>query len=221
MNVIDALNSRHSVRAFKPDPVAKETITKIVAGATRAPSWGNTQPWEIFVASGEPLERLRKAFLARFEQGQPIQPDLPRPPSWPPALRQRMAENAARRYTTLGMDPNDEKAKRDSNRRNFEFFDAPVMVYLCMDRTLAPWSIFDMGMAAQSLMLAAQEYGVDSVPAVNLVGYPDLIRAEVGIPISLMVLIGIALGYGDPTQPVNQYRSQRRPLDEVVRFIGF
>lgn len=220
MNVVDALNSRHSVRAFKPEPVEKETIARIAALATRAPSWGNTQPWEIFVAGGEPLERLRKAFLERFDQGVPIQPDLPRPQSWPPALQQRMVESQARRYAAIGMDPNDAAAKRASSRRNFEFFDAPVVVYLCMDRTLTPWSIFDLGAAAQSLMLAAREHGVDSVPAVNLVGYPDLIRAELGIPDSLMILIGIALGFGDPAQPVNQYRSQRRPVDEVVRFRG-
>ncbi|MEW6423761.1 MAG: nitroreductase family protein [Bacillota bacterium] len=50
MNVIEALNSRHSVRAFKPDPVTKETLLKIIQAANQAPSWGNSQPWEVFIA---------------------------------------------------------------------------------------------------------------------------------------------------------------------------
>lgn len=177
MDVIDALYSRHSVRAFKPVPVGKETLSKVFAAANMAPSWADTQPWEVFVAGGEPLNKLREAFLARFDRGVPSQPDLPRPQDWPPALKQRMAEFADHRFAAMGLDRNDEQVRRASSRRNFEFFDAPVVVYLCMDRTLTPWSIFDMGLFAQSLMLAAQEFGVDSVPAVNLVAYPDLIRA--------------------------------------------
>ncbi len=220
MDVIDALNSRHAVRAFKPDTVAKETIVKILAAATRAPSWADTQPWEVFVAGGEPLNRLRKAFLTRFEQGMPAQPDLPRPKGWPPALQQRMAENTAHRFKALGVDRSDEEAKRANSRRNYEFFGAPSVVYLCMDRALTSWSIFDNGLLAQSIMLAAQEFGVDSVIAVNLVAYPDLIRTEIGVPENLLILIGIALGYADPTQPTNQIRSLRRPLDEVVTFKG-
>jgi nitroreductase len=69
-------------------------------------------------------------------------------------------------------------------------------------------------------MLTAQEYKVDSIPAVMLVAYPDLIRAELDIPPDLLVLFGIALGYRDAQEPLNQLRTARRPLDEVVRIKG-
>ena len=66
MNVIDALRARSTVRAYKHDPVGKDTILKILEAATRAPSWANTQPWEIFVAAGEALERLRTEYTLRL-----------------------------------------------------------------------------------------------------------------------------------------------------------
>ncbi|MGI5837687.1 MAG: nitroreductase, partial [Chloroflexota bacterium] len=97
----------------------------------------------------------------------------------------------------------------------------PVVVYLCMDRTLSHWSLFDMGSLAQSIMLAAQERGVDSAPAVVLAAYPDLLRAELGIPGDLSILLGVALGYGDSDHPHNCYRSSRRPLEDVAHFTGF
>ncbi|MEW6275437.1 MAG: nitroreductase [Bacillota bacterium] len=220
MNVLEALHSRHSVRAFKPNPIEKETLLKILQAANQAPSWGNSQPWEVFIAGGEALNRLREAFLKRFEAGSPMRPDLPRPQQWPPALQQRMAENAANRFAAMGLSPDDEAAKRAVTRRNYEFFGAPAVVYLCLERSLTPWSIFDVGMFAMSVMLAAQEYGVDSIPAVNLVAYPDLIRTELEIPENLTILLGIALGYGDLEHPANKPRSVRRPIQEVVRFKG-
>ena len=221
MNVIEALNSRYAARAFKPDPVSKETLLKIMTAATRSPSWADTQPWEIFIAGGETLNRLRRSYLERFTAGAPSQTDLARPQNWPPALQQRMAENGAYRFKIMGVDRNDENARQANNRRNYEFFGAPVVVYLCLDRTLTPWSIYDLGMVSQSIMLAAQEYGVDSMPAVGLVAYPGLLRQELGIPDDLLVMMGLALGYGDADDPVNKPRSLRRPVEEAVRFKGF
>ncbi len=221
MDVTDALYSRYSARAFKPDPIDKETITKILEAATRAPSWANTQPWEIFVAGGDVLDRLRHAYLENFHKGAPGGSDLPRPQQWPPALQKRMEELAAERYKTAGIGRDDKAARQTLFEANYRFFGAPVVIYLCMDRTLTPWSIFDIGMLAQSIMLAAQQHGLGSIPAVSLVSYPDLIRSELEIPEDLSIIFGIALGYSDAQHPQNKFRSPRRPVHEVVRFKGF
>ena len=105
MDVTDALNSRYSTRAFKPDPVDKETIARILKTATRAPSWANTQPWEIFVAGGDVLDRLRNAFLENYHKDVPGRSDLPGPQQWPPALQKRMEELGAERFKTAGNPP--------------------------------------------------------------------------------------------------------------------
>jgi nitroreductase len=221
MNVINALNSRKAVRNFIPNPVEKETLVKIMTAANRTPSWADTQPWEIFVATGDVLNGLRQAFLDKYNAGAPSQPELSIPQDWPPALKQRMAENMANRYAELGLDRNDKQARQDILRRNYEFFNAPMVIYLCMERSLTAWSIFDVGMMAQSIMLAAQEFGVGSIPAVQLVVYPELIREELGIPEELMILLGIALGYEDEDDQANKPVSLRRPVEEVVRVKGF
>ncbi|HEY9204425.1 MAG TPA: nitroreductase [Candidatus Methanoperedens sp.] len=221
MDVTDALYSRYSTRAFKPDPVDRETITRILEAATRAPSWANTQPWEIFVASGDVLNRLRHAYLENFHKGVTGESDLPRPQQWPPALQKRMEELAAQRYKTAGIGRDDKAARKNIFEANYRFFGAPVVIYLCMDRTLTPWSIFDIGMLAQSIMLEAQQHGLGSIPAVSLVSYPDLIRTELEVPDDLSIIFGIALGYSDAQHPQNKFRSPRRPIQEVVRFKGF
>jgi nitroreductase len=220
MNVIEALNSRTSIRAFKPDPVSRETILKILQAATRSPSWANTQPWEIYVAAGEALNRLRQGFQDRQRKGLPRNLDLPAPQKWPDALQKRMAALMADRSKIPVVTPPGQDLRQAMMERNYRFFDAPVVVYLCMDRALTPWSVFDIGLLSQSIMLTAQEYKVDSIPAVMLVAYPDLIRAELDIPPDLLVLFGIALGYRDAQEPLNQLRTARRPLDEVVRIKG-
>ncbi len=221
MDVIEALKSRVSIRAFTPQPVSKETVLKIMEAATRAPSWSNTQPWEIYVAGGESLERIRRGSIAGFENRAPRAPDLALPQQWPEALRQRSEEVGTLRFQAMGIAREDKAARHALSALNYALFHAPAVVFLCMDRTLTPWSILDIGMLAQSIMLAAREYDVDTMPAVNLVMYPSLIRAELGIPVDQMVLFGIALGYRDPQQPVNHFRSPRRPVQEVVRFKGF
>ncbi len=192
MDVTVALYSRYSTRAFKPDPIDKETITRILEAATRAPSWANTQPWEIFVASGNVLNRLRHAYLENFHNGVTGESDIPRPQQWPPALQKRMEELAAQRYRIAAdIGPDEKSARQAIFEANYKFFGAPVVIYLCMEHTLTPWSIFDIGMLAQSIMLVAQQHGLGSIPAVSLVSYPDLIHRELEIPENLSIIFGI------------------------------
>jgi len=221
VNVVEAILSRRTIRAFRPDPVDKDTVMRILEAANQAPSWANTQPWEVFVATGEVLERLRVGYLARLEQGVAPRFDLEPVQHWPAAHQKRIEALQGTRLKLLGLDPEAPETRQAMARYNYSFFGAPVVVYLCMDRSLNPWSLFDLGSFAQSLMLAAREYGLDSAPAVNLVAYPDLIRAELGIPEELAVVIGVALGRADADALINRFRSTRRPLAEVVRLFGW
>lgn len=218
MNVLDALNGRYTVRAFKSDPIDKETLRKILEAALRAPSWANTQPWEIVVAGGEALNRLRKAYQENLRNCVPRDPDLPAPKQWPSALQKRMETLKGERIATLERECKDPAVIEGMTQLNYQFFNAPIVLYLCMDRTLTPWSIFDLGLFAQSLMLAAQHYGVGSAPAVSLAAHPDLIRAELKIPEGLLIVIGIALGHADARHPQNKYRSPRRTMQDAVIF---
>lgn len=221
MDVTDALNSRFTCRAFKEEPVSKEVLLKIMKDATRSPSWANTQPWEIFTAGGGVLESIRRTYMERFSKDVPIDPDIPWVENWPPEMEERIKQLGIQRFEHLKISRDDKNARNANYRLNFKFFNAPAVVYLCMKENLTEWSIFDLGLLSQSIMLAAKGYGVDSAPAVNLVAYPDVIRKEMEIPDELAIIFGVALGYQDDKSPQNTFKSPRRPLEEVLRIQGF
>jgi nitroreductase len=220
MNVVEALNTRFTVRAFKPDPIDRSTLEKVMEAALRSPSWANTQPWEVYVAGAEVLNRLREAYLANLKNCVARNPDLASPKEWPPLLRKRMEALRSERMATLERVCLDKSELKDLSEMNYQFFHAPVVAYICMDKTLTPWSVFDLGLFSQSLMLAARHFGLDSAPAVTLVAHPDLIRKELKIPDALSIIIGIALGHADTEHPQNAFRTARRSVRETVSFKG-
>jgi nitroreductase len=221
MNVVDALKARCTTRAFKPDRIDRDVIKKILEPALSTPSWANTQPWEIFVAAGEPLDRIRKGYAEMLKNCIARNPDITMPKEWPDACRVRMEALKAGRIEAMEQTCPDPKAVPDLMQMNYKLFGAPMVVYLCMDRCPAPWSMFDLGALSQSIMLSAEEQGIGSAVAVTLAAHPDIIRRELAVPDTFVIVIGIALGHPDPDNPQNRFRSSRRSLGEVVRFSGF
>ncbi len=220
MDVTAALRARRTVRAFDVRPVPEGTLRAILDASLCTPSWANTQPWEIYVAGGDQLERIRGAFMERTRRGVPGQPDLPPPRQWSEAQRERTEALTRGRAKVARVSAEDPGFREDFIRSNRRFFGAPCVVYLCVDRSLSTWSVFDLGMMAQSIMLAAQDNAVESAIAVNLVSYPDVIRSELGISEELLIVIGIALGYPDARDPGHAFRSARRRLEDAVTFAG-
>jgi nitroreductase len=103
---------------------------------------------------------------------------------------------------------------------NNSMFHAPAVIYLCMDKLLSQWSLFDLGAFSQSLMLAALEYGLGTIPAGTLTNYPDVLHRLLDIPENQIVVIGIAVGYADNDCAINRFHSARSPLDEFARFFS-
>jgi nitroreductase len=215
MNVLEAIQARHSVRDFASRPVPKEILMQILQAGTCSPSGGNSQPWEIFVASGDSLEVIRKAYQerARAGTGTPI-----RPPALPAYIQERMTTIRDERLKLMGLDPADEASYNVFAEWKYRLFGAPTLVFICMDKALS--SNLDIGMLIQTICLAAQEFGVDSLIATAFIAYPDILRRELGIPESLNIVMGIGLGYSNPESIINTYRSPRRPIEEVVRYKG-
>ncbi len=215
MNVVEALNARYSARGYKEDPVSRETLEKVMEAGLRSPSWANTQPWEIYIAAGEPLQRLRAAFKERIDQSVASNPDIPRPTEWPESIRQRMQGPRPAPAAPGGGDA----PRPPMIQPRAPLFGAPVIIYLCMDRSLTPYSVYDMGLLSQSIMLAAKEYGLDTVAAVSLVAYPDVLRKELGVPDELEFVLGLALGYASE-EAAARPRSTRRSIADAVHFKG-
>lgn len=214
MNVSDALKARKSCRAFKPDAVDRNTLLAILNDAQCAPSWGNTQPWKIFVAGGNLLKEIHQAYLENAKNHIQASLDIPRPKSFPAAANAHMKELMS------GVSLVAEDAAKLFGELNRDFFHAPAVIYLCMDKGFTSWGMFDLGAISQSIMLAAAERGLATMPAVELVHYPEVLRSKLGIPDTLSVIFGIAIGYEDAQHPINKFKSAREPISDVAAIKG-
>lgn len=214
MDVIEAIAARHSVRDFSSTPVPKETVMKIFEAALNAPSGGNGQPWEVFIAAGKTLERIRRVYRERAKGG-PGGPPPGRPPQ-PASIQERMAVIRKERFELLGLDPDDPASGNVFAEWGARMFGVPVLAVICMDKEVN--SQLDLGLFIQTVCLAAKGYGVDTFIAGSLISQQDVLRKELDIPEGLTIITGIGLGYPNPEAIINTYRSPRRPLDEVVRY---
>lgn len=214
MNISEGLQTRRSCRAFKSDPVDKETLLAILNDALCAPSWANTQPWEIFIAGGEVLKEINQDYLKNYQNNVPASPDIPHPKSWPEAMSERLKELISGISVAAG------EAAKQFGELNQKFFYAPAVIYLCMDKSLTTWSVFDLGALSQSIMLAAAERGLATIPAVTLIHYPEVLRNQLNIPANLTIVFGIAIGHEDKQHPINNFKSNRRLVSDVATFTG-
>ncbi len=218
MELLEGIATRRSFRAFKSTPVARETMDRILEVAVRSPSYRDTQPWEVVVVSGKKKDELSRIFYRMAESGVPANPDLPAPKDWPPELDRRAEEYSARRFRTLGIERGNEQQRKGSRLLNFKFYGAPCVLFLFMDSTLTSWSIFDTGLFAQSLILAAHSLGLGSCLQASIANYPDTVRKFLGIPEAKLLVVGISLGYPDLEAPINTYRSSRISPKDFVRW---
>ncbi|MBI4288536.1 MAG: nitroreductase [Chloroflexi bacterium] len=221
MEVIDAIWRRSSTRAFRPDPVPKETVHQIFQIALRAPSWTNVQPWEFAIVSGEPLAKLKRALEERgAHQDPPAKPDIEWPTFSGPYDRRRK-ELGYKIYETKGIPREAQDKKLEWYLKGLRFFDAPVAVILYVDRSLNEWSILDTGHLSMLILLTAQEFGLGACPQAAPTRYPEVIRKVLGVPESKMILTSIALGYAIPDDPINNLRSARDPVESFGRWYGW
>lgn len=212
MNVIEALNARHSTRAFLTKPVENDKLNAVLAAAIRTPSWANSQPWEVFVATGETLDRIKNGYKQKYAAKTTAAPETPRPVEWSEKAKIRQQQL----HPDMVRDCGD--AVRQFGELNQSMFNAPAVIYICMDKVLSEWSLYDTGAFSQSVMLAAMDYGLATIPAITLVLYPDVLRHELKIPDNLKLTIGIAIGYADRDNRINNFISDRNPISETVRF---
>jgi nitroreductase len=76
-----------------------------------------------------------------------------------------------------------------------------------------------VGMFVQTFLLALTERGLGSCAEVSVVGYPDIVRAELDIPEELSILSGVAVGYADPDFAANKVKIGREPIGNNAVFL--
>jgi Nitroreductase len=212
MDVKTAVVSRTSIRAYKPDRIERSVLLDIFEAAQRTPSWANSQPWDVFVAEGEALEKIRIGYAENQKNKVTSVTDIGRPPEWPEAAKRRQQGIGPAMARDCG------EAASQFGALNQRMFDAPAFIFLCLDKLYTHWGLYDLGAYAQNVMLLAQEKGLSTIPAYTSTLYPEVIRRELQIPENLNIAIGIAIGYADGNNNINKLTTDRDPLSDVVRF---
>ena len=219
MDAIDCIKNRKSIRAFKPEPVPQEILMEVISTARWSPSYKNSQPWEVMVLSGEKKEALSQMMVDLLESGKKNCPDLPAPESWPDAEEARIADLFKKRKEATGIDLADPEIMRKAKIANFKFYGAPHAIYLFQDNSLSQWSLFDLGLFAQSLMLAAHARGLGTVPQAFATDYAQDVKKFLSIPADKRLVLGLSIGYPDLESPANAIRTERVAFSEIARFI--
>ncbi len=219
MQLDEAVHGRRSIRAFLPDPVPREKITKIVDLARWAPSWGNTQPWEIVVADGEKAKDLADLFEEEGRKGVPPRPDIQMPIEFPDVHKKRYMGLGKALLTFMGIDREDKEARVKHYLNMYRFFGAPAVVYLVIDGRLnVPYSCLDVGSIGTTLCYAAAQEGLGTIYLAAAMHFPDLVKKVLSIPEDKKIVIGIAMGYPHPDAPASLFRSDREPVETIMRF---
>lgn len=206
--------ARHSVRDFSDHPVAKEQLRQLVKEAQKAPSWVNSQPWRVYIATGNTLSRIKALFRkldAEHVKGHTDLSVMSRD-DWAPEPQARMKEWG---HQIVAHFANYDEAHQTMTGLMTALNHTPVIVYITVPKATPEWSIFDAGLFAQNLMLAAKDQGIDSIPTYNSVRFPQQIRQIMGISNDEKLIIGIELGYPRESR-VNTYRSPRENVDQIL-----
>ena len=226
MDITKVINLRKSMRAFKPDPVPKAVLSEIMEKALRAPSWANIQPWELAIARGPKLAEIRRRVTEK--KGVGISPDFLQFFKFPEPYDSRSRATVAKSHDSVGIKREDKGKREWWELQQLNNFGAPCEIYVYIDRTLYlqdgnvnVWPIFDCGTITGIIALLAGNYDLGTITQARAVVYPDIIREVLGIPNTKLMLVGIAVGYPDLKNPVNQYTTDREPMDKLVNWYGF
>ncbi|PID46669.1 MAG: oxidoreductase [Proteobacteria bacterium] len=216
------LNRRRSVRAYLPDPVARETLEVLLKIARRAPSGGNLQPGCFHVLTGEALTGLVEQLVQASDiQREPVAEYSYFPKKMARHLRARQFGAGRALYQALGIERKDKAARNAQFALNYRFFDAPVGIVVTIDPSMGKGCFMDLGMAIMSLFASAESRGLSSTGIGALANYADIAHDYLQLPDNEMVVCGIALGYADTQHPVNTVVTEREPLENFTMFYGF
>jgi nitroreductase len=228
------LASRRSTRDFLPTPVASDLIEKILKDSLTAPSWSNTRPFKVAVATGEIRERISEEFLSRWSvlskimrkgiinklriifsrYGLPTSNRLIAKP-YPAELKPRAERVGREMYEAFGVARGDRQARDQQWARNYSFFGAPVELFIYIHKSLHIYAASDAGLMMQNLMLSAHAHGLGTCAQGAVAIWDDVVRKEFEIPKDYRLLCGIAVGYPSDS-PVNDFKANRLEVENLT-----
>lgn len=217
------VRGRRSIRGFLDKPVPRELIAEIIGVAMRAPSSFNNQCWNFSVVTGDALAAIRQGNTDGILAGKPDSREFRRFDGIAEEHRFRQIEIAKQLFGAMGIARDDKDARQDWVLRGFRQFDAPVSIVVTYDRVLLGSDIapFDCGAVTNALVNAAWSRGLGCVINSQGIMQSPVVRKHAQIPDDQVIMICVAMGWPDEAFPANAVVSNRKTVDEAVRFVGF
>jgi nitroreductase len=232
--ISEFLASRRTTRDFHPRPIAPELIHSVIKDGLTAPSWSNTRPFLIAVAEGPVRDRISQEFLKRWQilarfrsagltgkirillrrYGLPTSNFSILKP-YPSDLKVRSERIGRELYNWIGIARGDKHGRDQQWARNYDFFGAPVALFIYSHKSLKNYAANDAGLMIENLVLSAHARGLGTClqGAVNI--WADVIEQEFEIPKQYQLLYGLAIGY--PTDsPINSFQAHRLSPSEII-----
>jgi nitroreductase len=228
-----AIRARRSIRDFLPTPIPQDVLDAVLQDANQSPSWSNTQPYRIAVASGAVRDRLQADLTHRFDQGMAAQrggwwgklkllaipgamPDGDYKVNfeYPAALQPRRRSTGHGLYALLGIGRKDHAAREAQMRRNFEFFGAPTAIFVFVHSGLREFSVLDAGIFLQTLMLSAHARGLGTCAQGALATWGGPVRAAFDVPKDYKLICGVSIGYPS-AHAVNGFNPGRGAVSDL------
>ncbi|MEW6034709.1 MAG: nitroreductase [Chloroflexota bacterium] len=217
MDVDEAVLSRRSIRAFRPEPVPRAVLEDIIRIASWSPSGYNIQPWYLSVVTGMALEKLRHALVERSKADPEGKPEV----SWynlGEAHKERRRRLGYRVLEAKGIAREDRAGRAEWNQQMLRFFNAPAAMVIQCERSMGEIALCDLGMLSMSLMLTAHNHGLGTCALGMPSMYPDIVRAILGLPSDRLIVLSLAIGYPSQDAPVNSFQREREPVESFVRW---
>jgi len=222
--VIEALKNRSSKRAYTNEKIPKDILEKILVAAGHTPSGANMQPWTTYaISNDETLKKVGDAIIEKMDEGvvhdQFIQYY---PVHWTNPYKKRRIITGAGLYKHMDVDRKDDATRLEMWKDNFRWFGASTVIFVFTDKANideAQGAFIDCGGYMQSIMLAAQEFGIESCPQGSTTEFGKIIARTLEIPDNLALLYSVVLGYEDKESKINQYQPTKVTLEENVIFL--
>ncbi|MGN1271744.1 MAG: nitroreductase [Lactobacillus sp.] len=207
-----AVENRRSIRDFSDRPVSKDDLVSLIDLAKKAPSWANSQTWKVVVATGKTLEKIRAHHVEAANKGIMPAPEIP--PLHRQAMGTQGVENVGQWMSDINQFMQNDRAAMANDSAHL--FNAPAVAYLLVPAEPSLWETYDLGAFGQTLMLAAADKGIDSIPAMEFVQYPESLHEILGVDHNYIFAVGIGLGYRKDDALINKFESPRMENDDFL-----
>ena len=230
---VEFVSSRRSTRDFTSKPVPESVIDELLTDAMTAPSWSNTRPFVVAVATGEKRDRIAAEFLRRWDSlsaartggflpklklaltrvGLPTSNRMITRP-YTGVFKARSQKVGRELYSMLGVERGDAKGRDAQWRKNYNFFGAPVELFIFTHKSIGKYAASDASLFMQNLMLGAHARGLGTCAQGAVAIWEDAVKAEFKVPEGYKLLYGVAVGYPSDA-PVNSFQAERLPISDI------